>query len=157
MALARDAGYGRVVMIISSDRLPTGGFAPLVPELCVSDLERSTDFWCGILGFRIAYQRPEDLFVYIERQGTQIMLMQYNGTWETGSLDPPFGRGINFQIMVDDVGPLLSALAQASWPLFDACREACYRVGQQIRSQRQFLVQDPDGYLLRFAQELSFR
>jgi catechol 2,3-dioxygenase-like lactoylglutathione lyase family enzyme len=144
-------------MTISSDRLPTGGFASLVPELDVSDLGASKSFWCDLLGFRIAYQRPEDRFMYIELQGAQVMLMQHNGNWETAPLERPFGRGINFQIVVDDITPLLVALEQANWPLFEECREAWYRVGERARGQRQFLVQDPDGYLLRFAQELGLR
>jgi catechol 2,3-dioxygenase-like lactoylglutathione lyase family enzyme len=146
-----------IVMTVSLDRLPTGGFATLVPELDVTDLNVSARFWCDVLGFRIAYQRPESLFMYVEFQGAQVMLMQHNGSWETGALERPFGRGINLQIIVDDVGPLLGALAQANWPLFEDCHEAWYRIGEQARGQRQFLVQDPDGYLLRFAQDLGLR
>ncbi|MGJ4884168.1 bleomycin resistance protein [Bradyrhizobium sp. HKCCYLRH3097] len=144
-------------MTASSDRLPTGGFASLVPELDVSDLNASKSFWCDLLGFRIAYQRPEDRFMYIELQGAQVMLMQHNGNWETAPLERPFGRGINFQIIIDDITPLLAALEQGNWPLFEECREAWYRVGERARGQRQFLVQDPDGYLLRFAQELELK
>ncbi|MGJ4967379.1 MULTISPECIES: VOC family protein [unclassified Bradyrhizobium] len=144
-------------MTASSDRLPTGGFASLVPELDVSDLDASKSFWCDLLGFRIAYQRPEDRFMYIELQGAQVMLMQHNGNWETAPLERPFGRGINFQIIIDDITPLLAALEQGNWPLFEECREAWYRVGERARGQRQFLVQDPDGYLLRFAQELELK
>ena len=82
----------------SVDRLPTGGFAPLVPELDVFDLAKSKQFWCDILGFQIAYQRPENGFVYLELQGSQVMLCQHNGNWETGHLEPPLGRGVNFQM-----------------------------------------------------------
>src|SRR5262245_49523855 len=53
----------------STDRVPTGGFAPLVPELDVFDLAASKHFWCDILGFQIAYQRAENGFVYLELQG----------------------------------------------------------------------------------------
>ncbi|MFX8860435.1 VOC family protein, partial [Acinetobacter baumannii] len=82
-------------------RLPTGGFAPLVPELDVFDLDQSRHFWCDILGFQIAYQRPENRFMYIERQGSQVMLNEKNGNWETGPLQRPLGRGINFQMFVE--------------------------------------------------------
>lgn len=138
-----------------SDRLPTGGFAALVPELDVFDLAASKAFWCGLLGFRIAYQRPEQLFMYIELQGAQVMLMQHNGNWETGVLERPLGRGVNFQMLVANVAPLLTALEQAHWPLFKPCHDACYRVGDTSRRLRQFLVQDPDGYLLRLAEDLG--
>jgi catechol 2,3-dioxygenase-like lactoylglutathione lyase family enzyme len=141
----------------SADKLPTGGFAALVPELDVFDLAASRAFWCDVLGFRIAYQRPEHGFMYIERQGSQVMLNQRNGNWETGDLVRPLGRGINFQMFVDTVAPLLDALEKAGWPLFRECHDAWYRVAGQERGNRQFLVQDPDGYLLRFAQDLGKR
>jgi len=32
----------------------------------VSDITVSLGFWKGILGFEIAYQRPEQKFVYLE-------------------------------------------------------------------------------------------
>ncbi|PSO13969.1 VOC family protein [Bradyrhizobium sp. MOS003] len=144
-------------MGITVDRLPAGGFARLVPELDVFDLERSKTFWCDILGFRIAYQRPENLFVYIELQGAQVMLNQRNGNWETGALESPLGRGINFQIFVDSVAPLLDALKQHEWALVRECHDAWYRIAGEERGNRQFLVQDPDGYLLRFAEDLGAR
>lgn len=141
----------------AADRLPTGGFAPLVPELDVFDLEKSKRFWCDILGFQIAYQRPENGFVYLELQRSQIMLCQRNGKWETGHLDRPLGRGINFQMFVASVDPMLGALERANWPLFEECHVAWYRIGDKEKGSRQFLVQDPDGYLLRFAQDLGDR
>jgi catechol 2,3-dioxygenase-like lactoylglutathione lyase family enzyme len=144
-------------MGIPEDRLPTGGFARLVPELDVFDLEQSKKFWCNILGFHIAYQRPENRFMYLELQGAQVMLVQQNGNWETGPLQRPLGRGINFQLFVDSVAPLLDALKYAKWPLFRECHDAWYRIGGEERGNRQFLVQDTDGYLLRFAQDLGRR
>jgi catechol 2,3-dioxygenase-like lactoylglutathione lyase family enzyme len=136
---------------------PEGGFAALVPELVVGDLPTSLRFWCGILGFRIAYQRPEDDFAYLERGRAQVMLEASKGNWQTGRWERPLGRGINFQILVDSLEPLVDALAGAGWPLFRAAHEAWYRIADQEAGQRQFLVLDPDGYLLRFAQPLGRR
>lgn len=144
-------------MEASTNRLPAGGFAPLVPELDVFDLKKSEAFWCGILGFQIAYQRPESRFMYIERQGSQVMLAQRNGNWETGEFERPLGRGINFQMFVKSVAPLIEALERANWPLFRDCHDAWYRIAGEERGNRQFLVQDPDGYLLRFAEDLGSR
>ena len=39
--------------------------AKLVPELLVSDIGTSIEFWCKRLGFAIAYQRPEEKFIYL--------------------------------------------------------------------------------------------
>ena len=103
------------------------------------------------------YQRPENRFLYLELQGAQVMLKQQNGNWETGALQRPLGRGINFQIFVESVAPLLDALRNENWPLFRECHDAWYRIAEEERGNRQFLVQDPDGYLLRFAQDLGRR
>jgi hypothetical protein len=75
--------------------------------------------------------------------------------WLSGSLDHPLGRGINFQIEVVSVEPALNRLAEAKWPLFMACEDTWYRTGATEFGQRQFLVQDPDGYLLRICQALA--
>jgi hypothetical protein len=136
------------------DHPPAGGFATLVPELTVLDLAARLSFWCAVLGFGIAYQRPENGFVYLERGGAQVMLEVSNGTWETGPLARPLGRGINLMIHVESLDPLLDALAAANWPLFKSPEESRYRIGEQEAALREFLVQHPDGYLLRFSQAL---
>ncbi|MFJ1299057.1 bleomycin resistance protein [Pseudomonadota bacterium AL_CKDN230030165-1A_HGKHYDSX7] len=135
----------------SEGRRPTGGFAAMVPELDVTDLEASLAFWCGCLGFDIAYARREAGFAYLERGPIQVMLCQLNHEWDTGPLERPFGRGINFQMTVDRLEPITGALAEAGWPLFRPVEEKRYRVGEGWSVCREFLVQDPDGYLLRFA------
>ncbi len=132
----------------------------MVPELMVGDLDASLRFWCGLCGFAVAYARPEDRFAYLERSGPQVMLEEASAPgrrWVAGPLEPPFGRGINFQVAVPDVAPILDALRRAGWPLFMDPEEAWYRAGAQETGVRQFLVQDPDGYLLRFSQGLGLR
>ncbi|MDE2390922.1 MAG: hypothetical protein KGL65_04870, partial [Rhodospirillales bacterium] len=110
----------------SEGEAPAGGFAALVPELGVTDLAASLGFWCGLLGFSVAYSRPEAGFAYLQRGKLQIMLCQINGEWETGVLEYPLGRGINFQMEVPDCSPILTALAQAGWPLFRPVEEKRY-------------------------------
>ena len=132
----------------------------LVPELLVSDLEASLDFWVGLIGFRVAYDRPEEGFAFLRREAGAVMLEDLNRarrTWRTGSLDRPFGRGINLQIDVTDLDPPLAALHAKGWPLYLAPEERWYRAGDHETGQRQFLVQDPDGYLLRLCQPLGRR
>ena len=129
----------------------------LVPELIVTDLERSLAFWVPLLGFQVAYRRPEEGFAYLDMEGAQVMLEQINldDQWITGRLEAPLGRGINFQIEVADVAPIIERLNHRGWPLFQACEDAWYRAGDVEVGQRQFLVQDPDGYLLRFGERLG--
>ena len=136
---------------------PEGGFSALTPELDVEDLETSLRFWCDLLGFKIAYDRPDEGFAYLVQGGAQIMLCQGIGRWMTGTLERPRGRGANFQIMVDRLDPVLTALASARWPLFEKPRDAWYRTGPVEGGQREFLVEDPDGYLVRLAENLGER
>ena len=141
--------------------LPTGfAWATMVPELMVSDLDASLRFWCGLCGFVVAYDRPEDRFAYLDRAGRQVMLeeaMAPGRRWVTAPLERPFGRGMNLQVTVDDLSPILSTLDAAGWALFLAPEEVWYRAGSQDTGVRQFLVQDPDGYLIRFSQPLGLR
>jgi len=136
---------------------PRDGFAALVPELSVADIGASLSFWCDLLGFEVVYDRPDARFAYLVRGALQVMLCELNGRWEVAEMQRPLGRGINLQMTVDRIGPLLTALEQAEWPLYESPNEAWYRVGDSERGQREFLVQDPDGYLIRFAEHLGKR
>ena len=72
----------------------------------------------------------------------QVMLGVRNGNWETGELDRPLDRGVNFMIPVDDITPLLNALASANVPLFEVLEVAWHRARDQEIGQRRFLVRD---------------
>jgi catechol 2,3-dioxygenase-like lactoylglutathione lyase family enzyme len=137
---------------------PRNGWAGLVPELLVEDIAASLAFWCGPLGFAIAYQRAEQFFAYLERpEGAQIMLCQRSGRWETAPLERPFGCGIMFQVHVDAIEPVLSLLASAGWPLHAGPREVRRRLGDREGGPREVFVQDPDGYLVMIAQMIGER
>jgi catechol 2,3-dioxygenase-like lactoylglutathione lyase family enzyme len=132
----------------------------LVPELMVTDVERSLAFWVGCLGFEVAYQRPEDGFAYLDLNGAHVMLEQaqpHAGQWLTAPLSKPFGRGINLQIDVVAVAPLIQQLAQAGHPLYRDCSDTWYRADALEIGQREFIVQDPDGYLIRLVERLGER
>ena len=51
--------------------------------------------------------------------------------------------------------PILAALSGAGWPLFMEPEQKWYRVGDDETGVHQFLVQDPDGYLIRFSAPLG--
>lgn len=137
----------------------------LVPELNITSLPASLAFWRDLLGFKVLYDRPEQGFAAIERDGVEFMLEEYDtgpaerlGIWDTGPREKPYGRGINFEMMVKDVGVLLAALNKASWPLFFGPEERWYRISDtEETGVHQFLVQDPDGYLLRLSQPIGRR
>ena len=51
-------------------------FAALVPELIISDIHARLDFWCGVIGFSVWYDRPEENFAYLTLGTAQLMLDQ---------------------------------------------------------------------------------
>ena len=107
--------------------------------------------------FPIEYQRPERQFAFLSYRECQIMIEQENPTWKTGPLEYPYGRGINFQMLVTTIDDVLHSLHTHGYPLFVESEEHWYRQNQLLLGFREFLVMDPDGYILRFSQSVGER
>ena len=131
-------------------------FNSLVPELYVLDFQKSLNFYTEILGFTIEYQRQDPLFAFLSYQESQLMIEQEvaNDDWHSGKMEYPLGRGINFQIRTNDAQRLVDKLKQANYTLKRGLQDSWYRVKSTEYGYRQFLVMDPDGYLLRFSEPL---
>ena len=131
----------------------------LVPELAVTDYEASKRFWCDLVGFSVRYERPEEGFGYLVLGSAHLMLDQINQgrTWATGTLEAPLGRGINLEIQVAPLDAAWERLTQVQWPIFVEPEEKWYRAGDVEIGVRQFLIQDPDGYLVRLQEEIGER
>ena len=85
------------------------------------------------------------------------MIEKINDCWKTGDMKHPFGRGINFQIEINNINQLLLRLNDHSCPIFMLPKDNWYRVNDKLFGNREFLVLDPDGYLLRFFQDLGLK
>jgi lactoylglutathione lyase len=132
----------------------------LVPELHCSDLDKSLDFYVDLLGFRVLYDRPEERFAYLDRNGAELMLDEYvpgARMLAKAPFERPYGRGVNFQIAVDDVDVIHAAVVSAGLSAFLQLEERWYRRDEAEIGVRQFIVQDPDGYLIRLSQRLGTR
>jgi catechol 2,3-dioxygenase-like lactoylglutathione lyase family enzyme len=138
---------------------------PLTPELHCTNIKASLSFYTDVLGFEIQYQRPEDGFAMLIRQGSRIMLDEVrhteptgtDRTWIAGTLERPFGRGINLQMHTDKIDELYAKVQQSGAKIFLPMEEKWYRADDVLLGNLQFIVQDPDGYLLRFAEDLGER
>ncbi|MCL2213558.1 MAG: VOC family protein [Oscillospiraceae bacterium] len=128
-------------------------FNALIPELSVANIEKSKYFYIDVIGFKIEYERLEDKFAFVSLGEVQIMLEEVNDYWATAPLEHPYGRGVNFQIEVSDVEKIRDKILQNDMNLFRDISEECYRAKDKLHCCKEFLVQDPDGYLLRFSQE----
>lgn len=130
----------------------------LVPELYCSDIERSVRFYVDLLGFVVRFARPEERFVYLDREGAELMLEQpTTRMFVSAELEHPYGRGVNFQIEVADVAALYARVNASKWPVFLELEDRWYRQNELELGNRQFVIEDPDGYLLRFFEDLGSR
>lgn len=131
----------------------------LKPELYVSNFEKSLNFYTNILGFTLEYQRNNPLFAFLSYQGSNMMIQEIDPNEDdeyiTGEFEYPFGRGINFQIDTDNVEKLSNSLKSHNYLLRRDIEDSWYKVNNMLHGCRQILVQDPDGYLLRFSQSIG--
>ncbi|MBY6932322.1 bleomycin resistance protein [Clostridium botulinum] len=130
-------------------------FNGLVPELSVEDIEKSKEFYIDILGFKLEYERIEDKFAFISFEEAQIMIEEINEYWNTATLEYPFGIGINFQINVSSVDGIISSLNKNNVEVFRDVKINTYEGNGEAYVEKEILVQDPDGYLLRFSQIIN--
>ena len=125
-------------------------FNSLIPELSVFDIVQTKNFY-EELGFKIEYERPEVKFVFMSFQDSQFMFEQiHDEGWSTGELIYPLGRGINFSIAVDDIENLYTLVKSKKLEIYKKLTKSAYLVNGIEEIQMEFLIQDPNGYLLRF-------
>lgn len=132
----------------------------VVPELDVANLDVSLRFYVDGLGFACLVDRPEERFAYLTRGPVHLMLEEADGPgrrFRTAPLEYPFGRGINLQIKVPDVDALYVRAMHMGATIYLPPEERWYRQGGEEAGNRQFVVIDPDGYLLRFFTDLGRR
>ena len=67
----------------------------------------------------------------------------------------PFGQGLNVQIEVPNITPLIAALEVAGIALLLTPEGKWYRCEEQEVGNPQFIVADPNDDLLRFCQSLG--
>jgi len=125
-------------------------FNNLIPELSVFDIFQTKNFY-EELGFKIEYERQEEKFVFMSFQDSQFMFEQiHDEGWNTGELIYPLGRGINFSIAVDDIENLYTLVKSKKLEIYKKLTKSVYLVNGIEKIQMEFLIQDPNGYLLRF-------
>jgi len=133
-------------------------YSPLIPELNVSNFAESLRFYVSILGFEVKYQRADPAFAFLELNGAQLMLeVVQEDSWLLAELVKPFGRGMNLSIRCTDVVATATSLDAAGFSFFEPMHEAWYITQGVEYGQRQCIVADPDGYLLRLTQKMGIR
>ena len=126
----------------------------MIPEFIVSDYQKSLAFYKS-LGFTIHFERPEQKFGFLLLKDIPLMLHETTN-WVTGEMHYPYGRGLNLSFIVKDVEALYVKCKRLKYPIFVDLKTSRYRQGDgKDIVTREFCIQDPDGYLLRFQTDVD--
>ena len=134
-----------------SEAITTGNEStiPIAPELFVRDIDASLRFYVEQLGFRTV--RREAGFAVVSLGDAHLLLatpdetVQAMANWLAAG---PRGVGVHIRIMVDAVDALYQRASASSATVVQGLDDRAYGL-------RDFIIADPDGFLLRFASPIE--
>ncbi len=85
----------------------------------------------------------------MQLEKNQLMIQEESNVWNTGKMEYPYGRGVNISMTVSDVQKMYDELKSKNVKFYLDLEVHEYRTGNEIFYDKEFLIQDPDGYLLR--------
>lgn len=131
--------------------------ADVVPNLVVSDVNRSTAFYRDVLGFEVVTTVPEEppfVFVWLRRDGVSVFLNAAAGVEGDipGLAARPIGGTATLFVTVEAATPAEGV--EALWQQVGAKANVVMPLKDQFYGMREFAVEDPDGYVIIFAQRI---
>jgi catechol 2,3-dioxygenase-like lactoylglutathione lyase family enzyme len=133
-------------------------FTDVTPNLIVTDIVRSTAFYRDVLGLSVLTSVPDQppfVFVWLQRGGVNVFLnAQHAVAEDLPSVASREVGGTNGLFMLIEA----ETTAAGVDALFESTRERA-RVLMPLKDQfygmREFTIEDPDGYVLTFAQRIA--
>ena len=130
-------------------------FSDVTPNLIVSDIDRSLRFYRDVLGFAVVTTVPEAapfVFVWLQRDGISVFLNAREGVGEDlpALAARPLG-GTNTLFMVLEADSVESGV-DALFAEVSAQAAVVMPLKTQFYGMREFGIEDPDGYVILFAQ-----
>jgi uncharacterized glyoxalase superfamily protein PhnB len=127
-------------------------FQSLTPNLVVSDVARSVNFYRDVLGFSIVTTVPEAepfVFVWLQRGDVQVFInAQHAAAAEYPEIAATVTSGSWTMFIVtdavDELHGALSGKARVVMPL-----------ETKFYGMREFAISDPDGFVITFAERVS--
>jgi uncharacterized glyoxalase superfamily protein PhnB len=132
-------------------------FSDVTPNLVVSDVQRSLAFYRDVLGFAVTATVPDAspfAFAMMQRDDVTVFLNSLESVKEYPSLATRQIGGTNTLFIVleaDDIKGGIDALFASISPrakLFMGLKDQFY-------GMREFGIEDPDGYVIFFAQRTA--
>jgi uncharacterized glyoxalase superfamily protein PhnB len=132
-------------------------FADVTPNLIVTDVERSLAFYRDVLGFAVVATVPDAsplVFAWVQRDGISVFL---NSVESVRAEQPelaarPVG-GTATMFMVLEAGTIGEGV-DALFTTVEARARVVMTLKDQFYGMREFAIEDPDGYVIVFAQQL---
>jgi catechol 2,3-dioxygenase-like lactoylglutathione lyase family enzyme len=158
-----DGGIASTLDVCSGSSDPLSGegvavkFSDVTPNLVVASVERSLAFYRDVLGFALVTTVPEAApfaFAWMQRDGVSVFLNSLDAVRRDQSelASRPIGGTATLFVVLEAEG-----IAEG----VDALRASIAsraRVTMELRNQfygmREFAIEDPDGYVIIFAQQL---
>ena len=127
---------------------------PITVELFVPDVEAGVRFYTDSLGFELMRMERGNLggeeraTFAVVKLGAAALLIAHESL--EGSLAMPPGGGIHIRIVVDDVDAVYARAKERGVPI-------ALEIGDRGYGLRDFILQDPHGFHLRFASPVRRR
>jgi catechol 2,3-dioxygenase-like lactoylglutathione lyase family enzyme len=115
------------------------------PQLLVTDLEKSIEFYTKMLGFETAF-RYEDFYVAIEKNGCSIHLKSGTPSREERK-NKRSNNDLDIVIVIDGVEELYEDFQKKPIEIIQPLCQRPYG--------KEFYIADPDGYIIAFLKDPS--
>jgi catechol 2,3-dioxygenase-like lactoylglutathione lyase family enzyme len=132
----------------------TEKLAPVAPEFFVRNVDASIAFYIDVLGFTLVRSEPDGdgprTFAVVARGDAEFLLAHeaFLGSANRAALPYPRASGVDIRLMVDDVDAVFARVAGAGARIVLPLKDQEYGL-------RDFIVADPDGFRIRFAQRIT--
>ena len=132
-------------------------FADVTPNLVVADVQRSLAFYRDVLGFSVFATVPETgpfVFAWMKRDGVNVFLNSAESVKEHATLASRAIGGTNTLFIVLEA-PTVAEGVDAMFAAIGGRARVVMQLKDQFYGMREFGIEDPDGYVIFFAQELA--
>ena len=132
-------------------------FADVTPNLVVADVARSLAFYRDVLGFSLVTSVPEAspyVFAWVQRDNVNVFLNSADSVKEHATIaSRPIG-GTNTLFIVLEAATVTEGV-DAMFAAVGGRAKVFMALKDQFYGMREFGIEDPDGYVIFFAQELA--
>jgi uncharacterized glyoxalase superfamily protein PhnB len=132
-------------------------FTDVTPNLLVADVGRSTAFYRDVLGFSVVTTVPEQppfVVVWLQRGTVNVFLNSLAAAKEDPIwISRPLGGTMSMFIALE--APTIDDGIDALFRTVSPGARVVMPLKDQFYGMREFAVEDPDGYVVFFAQRIS--